>query len=202
MARTKSSRRRTCPARVPPPLNLDSSGSMNGSTLDMNATVAGVVNTSYGGTISSDSSMETESVGLEAELEGDIQESDHAEIELEPTDRSLVEEESVGEVDNAPGAADAAAGDVSVGDSAVGSETADGGDSSFQSCTSGTRDTVNGDVNDSNVTEDPPVPSVTGSTVPDLHACVSMISDSVHLQKAMTLGGVVDSSVVSTKIEF
>ena len=88
------------------------------------------------------------------------------------------------------------AGDVSAGDSAVGSEHTDGADSSFRSCDSGpTKDSV-GTGDSSNLVH---AVKKSETTDPGLHACVSMISDAVHLQKAMTIGSVVDPSIVSLK---
>ena len=86
-------------------------------------------------------------------------------------------------------------------DSAVGSDTRTGPDSSFQSGSSGLTST---DVVDaSEVTDGDGAANDSSNSVasvPDVHECVSLISDAVHVQSAATVG-VVDAKLVSDSLK-
>ena len=200
MARTKSCRRRTCPSR-PAAVggNNDSVGDGSTSVVasaasDLNVTVADPMNTSYGGTISSESMDTTDSVNT-SDLYREIAENvdtGPGEIDLEPDERSLLDGDSGDEISKADAAAPTSAGETSLDvtntDSAVGTDSADTSGGSLQ---------VNETVGDTPV-EDPPIPNVAVTPSSNLHACVSMITDAVHFQKAMTTNGAVDSTIVSS----
>ena len=120
------------------------------------------------------------------------------EIEIDPKDDSLFEEEMTEPVDDETGGdveggttvTSAEGKDTTIGsDSAVGTD--DRTDSSFQS---------SGSDNSPPVGDDSVSSSDAGGSVvvePSLHECVTLISDSVHLQGPV-INGVVDSQVVST----
>ena len=132
------------------------------------------------------------------------------EIDIDPNDTSLLEpEEAAEDGDGPPGVNTSVDDDVepmavdktfvapSDTDSAVGSDVRNSTDTSFQSTSSG--GSGDGDIqssetggaftaNDSSL--------VTSTSAMDVHECVSLISDAVHVQSASTVG-VVDTRLVS-----
>ena len=154
---------------------------------------------------STDVAVENEEALLEGP-DGDVA----GEIDLEPNDTSLLDPDD--DVPDPPVAdvepmvvdhADKTLVAPSDADSAVGSDARTGSDTSFQSGTSGAS------LNDSNGGSDPGAAStaddstsgdsslVTSSSAMDVHECVSLISDAVHVQAASTTG-VVDARLVSS----
>ena len=134
------------------------------------------------------------------------------EIELDPNDTSLLDCDDV--VDSSVGN-----GSVSVGgdaepmvvdsaektfvtpsevDSAVGSDSRTSTDTSFQSSSTDVHPSADGTVSESENETSSGDHSLVTSTAPmDVHECVSLISDAVHVQSASTIG-VVDTRLVSS----
>ena len=151
--------------------------------------------------------MASSDVPIVVESESDLLEGPDGdvtgEIDIDPNDTSLIDtadvDDAVG-VESEPMVVDSADKTFVApedADSAVGSDLRTGTDSSFQSSSSGAPREGDDTTSDADGETSSGDASLVTSTAPmDVHECVSLISDAVHVQSASTVG-VVDTRLVS-----